>query len=99
MTTVNYTLTLGEELKNGQEFFYDYIGESVRDNIEDALMVADRSCEFTYKLEQEGRDDLSGHLKLHSEDGYDYIGESLRDDLEDNLDYTKDFKLTYTLSY
>ncbi|SNW62224.1 Hypothetical protein ORPV_320 [Orpheovirus IHUMI-LCC2] len=100
MPTLNYTLSLGNVYEKGEDFEYDYIGETVRENIEDVLIVISKQCEFTYTLQQEGRDTLCGTYLLNSdEDGYDYIGESLREDLEDKLDYSKDFKLTYSLTY
>lgn len=57
---------------------YDYLGESVRDDLED-LFMRDTSyiLDITVKFES-SQEELVLHLEVPKETVYDYVGESLR---------------------
>lgn len=78
---------------------YDYLGESVRNDLEDLLLEDALLFTVDITVRFECGKVLTLHLDVPESTGYDYVGESLRDFIEDVfVDNESNMNVTLTLS-
>lgn len=87
---------------DGEDFYYDSLGEELRDKLEEAPVKCGKPLAFRWRAVYKGESAaaLSGTVTMQDGLAYvDTISEAVRDELEDWMEVNqRDFKLTWDVA-